>query len=108
MARATRVFTTKAVADRLDEDIELIEEITSNPDNIDYGEMLHIYDGSEDGATGFTDRGVQCIEEMLDEARNWNGGLRGFLRANHSEPEAIERIMAKEQARIKTRNREKR
>lgn len=100
MARATRVFTTKAVADLLDEDVELIEEIACNPDNIDYGEMLHICDGSEHGATGFTDRGIQCIEEMLEEARNWDGGLRGFLVANCSEPEAIERIMAKEQARI--------
>ncbi|ADU11949.1 hypothetical protein [Asticcacaulis excentricus] len=107
MARATRVFTTKAVADLLDEDIELIEEIACNPDNIDYGEMLHIYDGSEHGATGFTDRGIQCIEEMLEEARNWDGGLRGFLVANHSEPEAIERIMAKEQARIEAQSQEK-
>ena len=68
--------------------------------------MLHIYDGSEYGATGFTDRGIQCIEEMLTEARNWSGGLRGFLVADHCDPETIERIMAKEQARIEAQNEE--
>lgn len=43
---------------------------------------------------------------MLTEARNWTGGLRGFLVADHCDPEAIERIMAKEQARLEAQNEE--
>jgi len=96
MARATRVFTIKAVADLIDEDIELVEQISRNSANIDYGEMIHVYDGSEYGQTGFTDRGIECIQELLTEARNWNGGLRQFLIADHCDPEVVDRIMAKE------------
>ncbi|WP_406568442.1 hypothetical protein [Agrobacterium salinitolerans] len=105
MARSTRVYTIKAVSDLLDEDMALLEEITYNSDNIDYGEMIHIDDGSKDGMTGFTDRGIECIEELLRDARSWKGGLRSFLVADHCDPETIERIMAKEQARTEAQNR---
>jgi hypothetical protein len=104
MARSTSVYTTKAVADLIDEDLELIEEISGNSDNIDYGEMIHIHDGSEYGATGFTRRGIDCIQELLADARGSKGGLRQFLVREHCEPDAIERIMAKEQARIEARD----
>ncbi len=100
MARVNRVFTTKAVADLIGEDIELVEQISCNSDNIDYGEIIHVVDGSEYGETGFTDRGIECIQELLTEARHWKGGLRQFLIAEHCDPEVVDRIMAKEQARI--------
>lgn len=81
--------------------MELIEEITYNSDNIDDGEMIHIDDGSEDGMTGFTDRGIECIEELLRDARGRKGGLRSFLIAEHCDPETIERIMAKNRLETK-------
>ncbi|MFT3972164.1 MAG: hypothetical protein QM699_01500 [Amaricoccus sp.] len=37
--------------------IQLIEVVSWNSDNIDYGEMIHIHDGTEEGITTFTDRG---------------------------------------------------
>src|SRR3546814_20716437 len=104
MARSTRVYTIKAVADLIDEDMELLEEITYNSDNTDYGEMIHIEDGSEDGMTGFTDRGIECIEELLRDARRWTGGLLRFLVADHCDTETNARLMAKQTHRIQHQN----
>ena len=104
MARPTQVFTIKAVAEIIDEDVELIELITSNSDNIDYGEIIYIHDGADQSARGFTDRGVECIQELLANARGWDGGLHEFLVADHCDPEAIERIMEKERDRIEAKS----
>ena len=56
MARPTHVYTIEYVATLIGENLELVQEIASNSDNIDYGEMIHAYDGSEEGITTFTDR----------------------------------------------------
>src|SRR3546814_6037647 len=93
MARSTRVYTIKAIADLIDEDMELLEEITYNSDNIDYGEMIHIEDGSEDGMTGFTDRGIECIEELLRDARSWKGGLLSFLVRSEEHTSELQSLM---------------
>lgn len=52
MARPTHVYTIDYVASLIGENLE---EIASNSDNIDYGEMIHAYDGSEEGITTFTE-----------------------------------------------------
>lgn len=47
MARPTHVYTINYVATLIGENLELLEEIASNSDNIDYGEMIHVYDGTD-------------------------------------------------------------
>ncbi|PJN92330.1 hypothetical protein CNY89_30660, partial [Amaricoccus sp. HAR-UPW-R2A-40] len=66
-------------AKSIGENRELIELISSNPDNIDYGEMIHVDDGTEDGITTVTDRGVESLLEFLADVRTWEGGIRQFL-----------------------------
>ena len=54
-------------------------EVSRNSDNIDYGEMIHVQDGTEEGITTFTDRGIESLQEFLADVRTWNGGVRQFL-----------------------------
>ncbi|MBB3646354.1 hypothetical protein FHX14_002551 [Rhizobium sp. BK619] len=77
-------------------ELELLQEIASNSDNIDYGEMIHAHDGSEEGITTFTDRGIESLKEFLADMRTWDGGVRQFLVDEQCDPERIERIMADE------------
>lgn len=96
MARSRHIYTLKDVANMIGENLELIKEVTSNYDNIDEGEMLHVYDGSEDGTTGLTDRGIDCLQALLADIRTWDGGIREFLIGEKGDSEMIERIMADE------------
>lgn len=43
MARPTHISTIEYVATLIGENLELLEEIASNFDNIDYGEMIRVY-----------------------------------------------------------------
>jgi hypothetical protein len=97
MARATHVYAIDHVATTIGESRELIEVVSWNSDNIDYGEMIHVQDGTEEGITTFTDRGIESLQEFLADVRTWNGGIRQFLIDQQCEPDVIERIMAKEQ-----------
>ena len=49
MARPTHVYTIGYVATLIGENLELIQEVASNSDNIDYGEMSRL--SHEDGHT---------------------------------------------------------
>lgn len=60
MARPTHVYTIEYVATLIGENLALLEEIASNSDNIDYGEMIHAYDGTDEGITTFTERGSKA------------------------------------------------
>ena len=42
----------------------------------------------------FTDRGIECLQELIADIRTWEGGVREFLRDEQCEPDVIERIMA--------------
>ena len=97
MAHTTHVYTIDHVATLIGEYLELLREVASNSDNIDYGEMIHVHDGTEEGITTFTDRGIESLQEFLADVRTWNGGIRQFLIDQQCEPGAIERIMAEEQ-----------
>jgi hypothetical protein len=94
------VYTIAAAARLLGENIELIEEVTANPDNVDYGEITHVHDGSEDGVTGLTERGIECVQELLADIRTWPGGIRQFLIDEHCDQDIIDRIMADEAKRL--------
>ena len=96
MARVTHVHTIVEVAKRIGENLELIEVVSANSDNIGDGEMIWI---DEEGIKAFTDRGIECLQELLADIRTWEGGIREFLRDEQCEPEVIERIMADESKR---------
>lgn len=96
MARPTHVYTIKYVATLIGEHLELLQEIASNSDNIDHGEMIHVHDGTEEGITTFTDRGIESLTEFLADVRTWDGGVRQFLLDSQCDPEMIERIIAGE------------
>ena len=99
MARVTHVTSMDRVAKMIGESPELIEVVSWNSDNIDYGEMIHVHDGTEQGITTFTDRGIESLQEFLADVRSWPGGIRQFLLNEQCDPAMIERIMATEQKR---------
>ena len=66
----------KYVATLAVENLELLEENASNSDNIDYGEMIHVYGGAD--------------------VRSWEGDVRQFLLNEQCEQKKIERIVADE------------
>ena len=96
MARPTLVYAIEYVATLIGENLELLREIASNSDNIDDGEMIHVDDGTEEGITTFTDRGIESLQEFLADVRTWDGGVRQFLANAQCDPEMITRIMADE------------
>ena len=96
MARTTQVYSIDYVAKMIGENLDLIEAVSANSDNTDYGEMIHVHDGTEEGITTFTDRGVESLREFLAEIRSWDDGVRQFLVDQECEPEIIERIMTSE------------
>lgn len=98
MARITHVHTIDEVARRIGENLELIEIVSANSDNIDYGEMIWVDDGTEEGMKTFTDRGIECLQELLADIRTWEGGIREFLRHEQCDPKIIENIMADEKS----------
>jgi hypothetical protein len=69
MARVTHVTSMNRVAKMIGESSELIEVVSWNSDNIDYGEMIHVHDGTEQGITTFTDRGIESLQEFLADLR---------------------------------------
>jgi hypothetical protein len=99
MGRVTHVVTIDEGARRIGENLELVEFVSANSDNIDYGEKIRVDDGTEEGITTFTDRGIECLQELLADIRTWNGGILGLLRAEKCEPDVIERIMTDEKNR---------
>lgn len=92
------VHTLQEVARRTGENFELLRIITANSDNIDHGELVWINDGSEEGATALTDRGTECLTDLIKDIRSWPGGIRKFLESELCEPDEIARIMADEEA----------
>ena len=96
MARPTHVYTIEYVATLIGENLELNQQIASNSDHIDYGEMIHAHDGSEEGITTFTARGIESLKEFIADIRTWEGGVRQFLADEQCHPQRIERIIADE------------
>lgn len=96
MARSRFIYTLKEVAGLIGENLELIEEVTANPDNIAQGESVYVRDGSEDDIKGLTENGVDDLRDLIVDIRTWDGGIRQFLIDEHCDPEMIERIMVDE------------
>ncbi len=96
MARPTHVHTIDYVASLIAENIELLLQIASNSGNIDCGDIICVHDGSEDGITTFTERGIESLQELITDIRIWEGGVRQFLIDEQCDPEKIEHIIADE------------
>ena len=96
MARSTYVYSIGYVAALIGENLELLEEVAANSDNIDYGEMIRVCDGTDETITAFTDRGIESLQEFLADVRTRDGGIRAFLERNECDPQVIERIDAEE------------
>ncbi|MFT4782517.1 MAG: hypothetical protein ACI9IV_000245 [Paracoccaceae bacterium] len=75
------------------ENLELLEQIVSNPDNIDYGEMVLVVDSTDSATTAFTARGIKNLQELLANIRASQGGVQQFLIDEDCSSEMIERIM---------------
>ena len=96
MARVTQVYSIDEVARRIDESLELLEIISWNDDNIDYGEMIRVHNGSDESLVTFTQRGIESLQEFLADVRTWDGGIRQFLIDEQCEPDVIKTVMAHE------------
>ncbi|WP_444462841.1 hypothetical protein [Rhodobacter capsulatus] len=107
MGRVTHVVTIDEAARRIGENLELVELVSANSDNIDYGEKIWVDDGTEEGTTTFTDRGIECLQELLADIRTWKGGILGFLRAEKCHPDVIERPFLARNMRSARRSRGK-
>lgn len=99
MARSRVIYTLSRVAGMIGENLELIEEVTANPDNIPEGELVYVCDGTEDGTTGLTGNGIDELQSLLADIRTWDGGIREFLIDAQCDAEIIDRIMADEMKR---------
>ncbi|MDW9508985.1 hypothetical protein GOA81_29060 [Sinorhizobium meliloti] len=95
MATVTYVFTINHVAKKLGEDPELLQAIVSNDDNLSYGSIISVYDGTDEALTGLTDDGVDELRQMLAHARRTADEWNDFLEAFVDDEELIARIKAK-------------
>ena len=100
MARVTHAQSIGEVAKTIGENLELVQVVTANSDNIDYGEMIWVDDGTEEGIKTLSDRGIECLQELLADIRTWPGGIIQFLRDEECDPDLIQRIMADEKNRL--------
>ena len=96
MARSRFIYTLSQVAGMIGENLELIEEVTANPDNISEGELVYVSDGSEDGTKGLTGNGIEELQSLLADIRTWDGGIREFLIDTQCDSEIIDCVMADE------------
>lgn len=95
MATVTYVFTINHVAKKLGEDPELLQAMVSNDDNLSYGSISSVYDGTDEALTALTDDGVDELRQMLAHARRTADEWNDFLEAFVDDEELIARIKAK-------------
>lgn len=96
MVRDTTAYSLAHVEMNIGEDRELLEVVAAKPDDIDYGEMIHIIDGTEEGVTASTARGIESLQAFLEDVRSWPGGIRQYLVEQEYTPDLIDRIVADE------------
>ena len=96
MARDTHIYVIGYAATMISENLEFLEHLATNSDNIDYGEMIDVATGPDEGITAFTSRGIESLQEFIAGFRTWEGGIREYLFDDGFDREMIERIMADE------------
>jgi len=92
MARDTVFYSLSQVAAMIEEDVELIE-VAIGSDTIDYSEMIHVVDGTDEGIAALTARGIDNLRDFLADVRSWTGGVRQYLVDQQCEPDMIDRVM---------------
>lgn len=95
---ARTIFTIDIVAKKIGEAVELVEIIVANDDNVGYGEITNVDDGSEYGTKALTEHGIENLQELLADIRTWEGGIHRFLIDEQCDPDVINRIMAIEKS----------
>jgi len=95
MATITSVFTMHHVADRLGEDLELLEEIVRNDDNLSYGNIVSVYTCGDEAITALTLEGIDELRQMLAHARSSAKEWDEFLDAFVDDNEIRARVKAK-------------
>ncbi|MCV6603163.1 MAG: hypothetical protein OIF54_16650 [Cohaesibacter sp.] len=95
MARTTFVVTMKRVAEILEEDLEFLLKIVANDDNLSYGNIIDIEDGSDNSNIALTNDGLEELRQMLIDARSSEEEWGIFLRDFIADPEIIARVKEK-------------
>ncbi|MCF8509939.1 MAG: hypothetical protein K9G43_00680 [Rhodobacteraceae bacterium] len=93
IGRIKHVQSLAAVTKAIDENLELIDVISTHSDSIDYGEMIWVNDASEGGINAFTDRAIDCLSELLADICIWNGEIPGFRHDENCEPDPIDALL---------------
>ena len=96
MATVTHVHTLAYVARILDEDLELLEAITDNDDNLNYGDIITVWTGSEETVTALTDDGIDAIRDLLADARRSPEAWQDFLQSFVDDPDLRTRLASAE------------
>jgi len=96
MGRDTQVYAMDHVGKMINEAPELLDIMTANSDNIDYGEMIYVAISPDEDITALTKRGIESLQEFIADVRTWPGGMRQFLIDEMCEPDIIEKIIANE------------
>lgn len=96
MATVTHVHTLAYVAQILDEDLELLEAITDNDDNLNYGDIITVWTGSEETVTALTDDGIDAIRELLADARRSPEAWQDFVQSFVDDPDLRTRLASAE------------
>lgn len=96
MARDTHISAIGYVAMMTGENVELLEQIAVNSENVDYGEIIDVATGPDEGITAFTSHGIDSLKEFTADVRTWEDGIRQFLLDDGRNPEMTELIMTNE------------
>lgn len=92
MATVTHVHSLAYVARILGEDVELLEAITDNDDNLDYGDIITVWTGSEETMTALTDDGIDALRDLLADARRSPEAWQDFLQSFVDDPDLKARL----------------
>jgi hypothetical protein len=92
MVTVTHVHTLAHVARILGEDPELLEAITDNEDNLDYGDIITVWTGPEETMTALTDSGMKGLRDLLADARRSEGAWQDFLQSFVEDPDLRARL----------------
>jgi hypothetical protein len=95
MAKTRFVLTMERVAEILEEDLEFLQKIVANGDNLSYGNIIDIEDGSDDSNIALTSDGMEELRQMLIDARSSHEEWDIFLRDFIGDPEIIARVKNK-------------
>ncbi|MGP3699881.1 hypothetical protein [Rhodobacter sp. NSM] len=96
MATVTHVHTLTYVARILGEDVELFEAITDNDDNLDYGDIITVWTGSEETMIALTDDGIDALRDLLADARRSPEAWQDFLQSFVDDPDLRTRLASAE------------